>query len=277
MENTENTTEKKQIQIRTYSNKELCVLYRAQRKTLKRWLAPYEKEIGRRIWNIYTPKQVEIIFEKLGLPRKNQTVIPFATEKNNSNEENSAKEIIEADENVAQYVDAAWNFARAILWKEGMADAYNNMETYYANKKDNKSARENAKLALQVATSIDYTQVVADAYNAIGNTFSNEGGNLDSALYYYDLALGNADKGCHKGCGKYIEGKVDAYNNIAGIHKENSKKERKKNRDKALENYYHALELAKDISYQEGIIIAEKGIAELAEPPAKMPPMLKGK
>ena len=116
MENTENIKEKKQIQIRTYSNKELCVLYGTNRHTLRKWLAPYEKEIGKRCGYLYFPKQVEKIFEKLGVPRKNQTAIPFTTEKNNVKEENNVKEFNIAEENAAEYVDAAWDFAHTILW-----------------------------------------------------------------------------------------------------------------------------------------------------------------
>ena len=113
MKNTSNNTGEKQIQIKAYSNKQLCVLYRAHRDTLRKWLAPYKNEIGRRIGNIYTPKQVELIFQKLGVPRQNQVVLfPEAQESKTENSENE----ISAEENVAEYVDAAWNFARAILW-----------------------------------------------------------------------------------------------------------------------------------------------------------------
>ena len=50
------------------------------------------------------------------MPRKNQVIIPFTTERTNSNEENNVKEFSIAEENVAEYVDAAWDFAHAILW-----------------------------------------------------------------------------------------------------------------------------------------------------------------
>ena len=58
----------KRIQIKTYSVKEVAGLYAISRKTLKNWLAPFEKEIGERIGYFYNPKQVGIIFEKLGIP-----------------------------------------------------------------------------------------------------------------------------------------------------------------------------------------------------------------
>lgn len=56
------------IEIKTYSVKEVAGLYGISSKTLKKWLTPFEKEIGERIGYFYTPKQVRIIFEKLGLP-----------------------------------------------------------------------------------------------------------------------------------------------------------------------------------------------------------------
>ena len=54
--------------VKTYSVKELAGLYNISSKTLKNWLTPFEKEIGERRGYFYYPKQVKIIFEKLGLP-----------------------------------------------------------------------------------------------------------------------------------------------------------------------------------------------------------------
>lgn len=56
------------IQVKTYSVKEMAELYCISNKTLKKWLTPFEKEIGERRGYFYNPKQVGIIFEKLGLP-----------------------------------------------------------------------------------------------------------------------------------------------------------------------------------------------------------------
>ncbi|MCC7302473.1 MAG: hypothetical protein IT233_07520 [Bacteroidia bacterium] len=56
------------IPVKTYSVKEVAGLYGISGKTLKKWLAPFEKEIGQRIGYFYNPKQVRIIFDKLGLP-----------------------------------------------------------------------------------------------------------------------------------------------------------------------------------------------------------------
>lgn len=56
------------IQVKTYSVKEVAELYSVSKKTLNKWLSPFEDEIGERRGYFYNPKQVSIIFEKLGLP-----------------------------------------------------------------------------------------------------------------------------------------------------------------------------------------------------------------
>lgn len=56
------------IQVKTYSVKEVADLYSVSKKTLNKWLSPFEDEIGERRGYFYNPKQVGIIFEKLGLP-----------------------------------------------------------------------------------------------------------------------------------------------------------------------------------------------------------------
>lgn len=58
----------RKIQVRTYSVKEVADLYCISNKTLKKWLKPFENELGERMGYFYNPKQVRIIFEKLGLP-----------------------------------------------------------------------------------------------------------------------------------------------------------------------------------------------------------------
>lgn len=54
--------------LKPYSLKELADAYRVCTRTLKKWLAPYEKEIGQRVGNIYTIPQVLIIVKYLGIP-----------------------------------------------------------------------------------------------------------------------------------------------------------------------------------------------------------------
>jgi hypothetical protein len=56
------------IQVKTYSIKEMAELYCVSRNTFRKWLTPFEKEIGERIGYLYNPKQVMIIFENLGIP-----------------------------------------------------------------------------------------------------------------------------------------------------------------------------------------------------------------
>jgi len=54
--------------IKTYSVKEIAGLYGISNKTLKNWLTPFQREIGERRGYFYNPKQVQTIFEKIGLP-----------------------------------------------------------------------------------------------------------------------------------------------------------------------------------------------------------------
>lgn len=56
--------------IRGYSFKELCALYDESPKVLRKWLKPHQQAIGPCLGRKYTHKQVEIIFEKLSLPKK---------------------------------------------------------------------------------------------------------------------------------------------------------------------------------------------------------------
>jgi hypothetical protein len=56
--------------ITPYTSKQLALLYGVSKTTIVKWLKPFEKEIGERIGKIYNPRQVEVIFEKLGYPEK---------------------------------------------------------------------------------------------------------------------------------------------------------------------------------------------------------------
>ena len=57
------------IQLRAYSKTEIAELYKLSMKSLTKWLVPLEKELGPRIGRFYNPKQVEIIFKELGIPK----------------------------------------------------------------------------------------------------------------------------------------------------------------------------------------------------------------
>lgn len=48
--------------------KELALMYGVCKRTLKKWLQPYEQEIGDHNGRFLTIVQVKIVFTKLGLP-----------------------------------------------------------------------------------------------------------------------------------------------------------------------------------------------------------------
>ena len=57
-----------QPKIKHYSAKQLAFLYLVCKPTFQRWVEPYQEQIGKRNGNYYTSAQVEIIFQKLGVP-----------------------------------------------------------------------------------------------------------------------------------------------------------------------------------------------------------------
>ncbi|WP_133994039.1 hypothetical protein [Dinghuibacter silviterrae] len=54
--------------VKSYNLKGLAELYEVSPKTMTRWLIPHKKSIGKRTGYLYTPRQVRVIFEKLGDP-----------------------------------------------------------------------------------------------------------------------------------------------------------------------------------------------------------------
>jgi hypothetical protein len=56
------------ISLRPYNLKELAALYGISRKTLLKWLRPFEQDIGKRIGYYYTIPQVRTIFNCLDFP-----------------------------------------------------------------------------------------------------------------------------------------------------------------------------------------------------------------
>lgn len=50
---------------RSMTLKELADRWGVSVSTVRKWLKPFEKEIGVRVGNIYTPHQVKIILSKL--------------------------------------------------------------------------------------------------------------------------------------------------------------------------------------------------------------------
>jgi len=57
------------IQVKAYSKTEIAELYKLSMKSITKWLAQIEKELGPRIGRFYSPKQVEIIFKEYGIPK----------------------------------------------------------------------------------------------------------------------------------------------------------------------------------------------------------------
>jgi hypothetical protein len=56
------------IELKPRSLKELSALYGISSRTLKKWLKPFEKEVGKRIGYYYSITQVKKIFRFLGFP-----------------------------------------------------------------------------------------------------------------------------------------------------------------------------------------------------------------
>ena len=54
--------------LKPYSMKEMAMIYDVCGKTFKRWIHPFEDEIGKKYGRYYNINQVKVIFEKLGLP-----------------------------------------------------------------------------------------------------------------------------------------------------------------------------------------------------------------
>ena len=56
------------IQLKPYSLGELAKIYSVCDRTMKKWIKPFEQEIGKKNGRYYSISQVKIIFDKLGLP-----------------------------------------------------------------------------------------------------------------------------------------------------------------------------------------------------------------
>lgn len=59
---------KNTIQLKPYSLVDLAKLYTVCDRTMKKWIKPFEQEVGEKNGRYYSISQVKIIFEKLGLP-----------------------------------------------------------------------------------------------------------------------------------------------------------------------------------------------------------------
>lgn len=58
--------------IKPYSLKELAAMYHVAKNTFKKWIEPFQNELGKRSGYYYSNIQVKIIFEKLGTPKSNE-------------------------------------------------------------------------------------------------------------------------------------------------------------------------------------------------------------
>jgi len=75
------TTKTKKIRIQAYSPAELARIYGMKWGVMNQWLKYLEEFTGPRIGRFYTPKQVEIIFEHLGLPQEKEIEVIEITER----------------------------------------------------------------------------------------------------------------------------------------------------------------------------------------------------
>lgn len=55
-------------EIKPYSAKEIADIYGVCDKTLKKWIKPFNEQVGKKHGRYYNVAQVKIIFDKLGLP-----------------------------------------------------------------------------------------------------------------------------------------------------------------------------------------------------------------
>ena len=54
--------------LKAYSVKQLSELYGVSAKTFRRWLAPFNKDIGEKQGNYFNISQVKCIVQRLGVP-----------------------------------------------------------------------------------------------------------------------------------------------------------------------------------------------------------------
>lgn len=56
------------IKLRPYTVLDLAKMYEVSDKTMKKWIKPFENEVGQKNGYFYTIAQVQTIFQKLGAP-----------------------------------------------------------------------------------------------------------------------------------------------------------------------------------------------------------------
>jgi uncharacterized protein YjcR len=56
------------IKLRPYTVLDLAKMYEVSDKTMKKWIKPFEDEVGEKNGYFYSIAQVQTIFQKLGAP-----------------------------------------------------------------------------------------------------------------------------------------------------------------------------------------------------------------
>ena len=56
------------IKLRPYTVLDLAKMYEVSDKTMKKWIKPFESEVGEKNGYFYSIAQVQVIFQKLGAP-----------------------------------------------------------------------------------------------------------------------------------------------------------------------------------------------------------------
>jgi response regulator of citrate/malate metabolism len=56
------------VELKPYTIAELADMYGVSKKTFRKWLEPFQEQIGERNGFFYSIVQVKIIFERLGMP-----------------------------------------------------------------------------------------------------------------------------------------------------------------------------------------------------------------
>lgn len=67
-ENNNGENKNQGVPLKAYTLKELALIYDVSTKTMRRWMEPFEKELGPKRGRYYTIPQVKIVFDNLSLP-----------------------------------------------------------------------------------------------------------------------------------------------------------------------------------------------------------------
>jgi len=64
------------VRVMPYRHADLCKFYQLSGNTMRKCLLPIKEELGIRMGQYYNPRQVRIIFERLGVPETNLSELP---------------------------------------------------------------------------------------------------------------------------------------------------------------------------------------------------------